>query len=113
MWDYLGEFRLYEEVRAGGEDYVLVHAGIDHFSPDKPLEDYSPADFLEGRSDLTRPYWPDKTVISGHTPTQLIPGHPAPGRIYRTDRRILIDCGCTFGGPLAAVCLDTGEEFYT
>lgn len=26
--------------------------------------------------------------------------------------RKFIDCGCAFGGPLAAVCLDTGEVFY-
>lgn len=111
--DYLDEFRLFEEVRAGGEDYVLVHAGLENFSPDRPLEDYRPDELIVGRGDFDRPYWPDKYVVCGHTPTQLIPGNPAPGRVYRAGRRLFIDCGCTFGGPLAAVCLDTGDVFYT
>lgn len=111
VMDYLGEFRLYEEVRAGGRDYVLVHAGIENFSPEKPLEDYSPADFLEGR-DILRPYWPDKILVSGHTPTRLIPGNPAPDKIYRDGTHIHIDCGCAHGGALGALCLDTGEELY-
>lgn len=110
--EYLGEFSLYEEVRVGGRNYVLVHAGIDNFLPERSLEDYDPADFLEGRSGLTDAYWPDKTVISGHTPTRLIPGNPAPDRIYKTVGRVCIDCGCGFGGTLGALCLDTGEEFY-
>ena len=112
IMDYLGEFSLYEEVQAGGRDYVLVHAGIDNFSPDRPLEDYSPVDFLEGRSSVTRSYWPDRTVVTGHTPTRLIPGNPVPDRIYKLKGRICIDCGCSFGGVLSALCLDTGEEFY-
>ena len=35
--DYLEEFSLYEEVRCGGEDYVLVHAGLLNFAPARPL----------------------------------------------------------------------------
>ena len=31
IWDYLGEFSLYEEVSAGGKDYLLVHAGLENF----------------------------------------------------------------------------------
>ena len=30
----------------------------------------------------------------------------------RPNNHIAIDCGCAFGGPLAAIRLDTGEEFY-
>ena len=110
--EYLGEFTLYEEVRAGGHDYLLVHAGLGNFSPEKPLEEYSPADFIEGRPDYARRYWPDRFVVSGHTPTRLIPENPSPDRIYRANNHIAIDCGCTFGGALGAICLDTGEEYY-
>ncbi len=112
VMEYLGEFSLYEELTVNGRDYVLVHAGIDNFSPSRPLEDYDPADFLEGRSGPADAYWPDKTVISGHIPTRLIPGSPAPDRVYKTGGRLFIDCGCGFGGTLGALCLDTGEEFY-
>ena len=40
LLDYLEEFSLYETVRAGGRDYVLVHAGLEPFDPNQPLEDY-------------------------------------------------------------------------
>ena len=36
------------------------------------------------------------------------------GYIYRKNNHIAIDCGACFpGGRLAAICLDTGEEFYS
>ena len=38
--EYLDEFSLYEEVSCGGKDFVLVHAGLDNFSEDRPLDDY-------------------------------------------------------------------------
>lgn len=112
IWDYLNEFSLYEEVSIGGKDYLLVHAGLENFSPDRPLEDYALDELIFGRPDYSRLYYPDKYVVTGHTPTQTIPGNPAPGRIFRLNNHIAIDCGCAYGGPLAALCLDTGEEFY-
>ena len=110
--DYLGEFTLYETVQAGKEKYVLIHAGLANFVPGKPLDDYDPADFLEGRPDYSRALWPDRTVISGHTPTRLIPNNASPDRIFHGNRHIAIDCGCCFGGYLAALCLENEEEFY-
>lgn len=56
----------------------------------------------------------DKYVITGHTPTQAIRNNPNPGYIYRRNNHIAIDCGATYpGGRLAAICLDTGEEYYS
>lgn len=56
----------------------------------------------------------DKYVITGHTPTQAIRNNPNPGYIYRQNNHIAIDCGATYpGGRLAAICLDTGEEYYS
>lgn len=110
--DYLGEFPLYEEVSVDSRDYLLVHAGLDNFSPDRSLEDYAADELIFGRPDYNRPYYPDKYVVTGHTPTQNISCNPNPGRIFRQNNHIAIDCGCGYGGLLAAVCLDTGEEFY-
>ena len=110
--DYLDEFSLYEEVSAGGKDYLLVHAGLANFSPDRPLEDYAPDELILGRPDYGRIYFPDRYIVTGHTPTRNIPGNPAPDRIFKRNRHIAIDCGCAFGGPLGAICLDTGKEFY-
>lgn len=39
--DYLGEVSLYEELEVNGQKYVLVHAGLSHFSPKRPIEDFS------------------------------------------------------------------------
>lgn len=107
---YLREFSLYEEIEVGGRSFVLVHAGLDNFAPDKGLEDYTPEELLFCRPELDTVYWPDRTVIFGHTPTW-----------YRgSDKRILhrgtwvdIDCGCGSGGPLGCLCLDSMGEFYT
>ena len=110
--EYLGEFSLCEEVRIAGCDYLLVHAGLENFAPDRPPEDYAPYEMLFGRPDYGKAYFPDKYVVTGHTPTKAIPDNPRPGRIFRANNHIAIDCGCGYGGPLGAICLDTGEEFY-
>ena len=112
VWDYLGGFSLYEELSVGGRDYLLVHAGLENFSPDRPPGDYALHELIFGRPDYGRPYYLDKYVVTGHTPTQAIPYNPEPGRIFQRNNHIAIDCGCAFGGSLGAICLDTGEEFY-
>lgn len=110
--DYLGEFSLYEELTLGDQDYVLVHGGLGHFSPDKPLEDYTPEELLFDRPDYSRVYFPDRYLVTGHTPTRLIPQNPRPDTIYRAHRHIALDCGCCFGGKLGAIRLEDGREFY-
>ncbi|MGO4865364.1 metallophosphoesterase [Ligilactobacillus ruminis] len=56
----------------------------------------------------------DTFVITGHTPTQTIEDNPRPGFIYRNNNHIAIDCGAHYpGGRLVAICLETGEEFYS
>ena len=103
LLDYLSECSLYEEVEAGGKDYVLVHAGIDGFDPEKPLEDYAPEHFFTVPQNET--YYPDRVVIVGHVPTKS-------GRIERDGNLIRLDCGVKDGGKLGCLCLETGEEFY-
>ena len=110
--DYLGDFSLYEVASTGGNDYVLVHAGLAGFSPDRPLEDYRPDELILGRADYGRTYYPDRYLVTGHTPTRNIPGNPEPNRIFRANGHIAIDCGCWCGGHLGVICLDTGEELY-
>ncbi len=110
--DYLGEFSLYEELTVAGQDFLLVHGGLGHFSPAKPLEDYTPEELLFDRPDYTRVYFPDRYLVTGHTPTRLIPQNPRPDAIYQANRHIAIDCGCCFGGKLGALRLEDGREFY-
>ena len=109
--EYIGDAPLYADLRAGGRRYVLTHAGIGHFSPRRPLADYDPADFIDGRCDYGRRYFPDRVLVTGHTPTLHI--DPAyEGRIWRGRGHIALDCGAGFGLPLGCLRLEDMREFY-
>ena len=93
--------------------YILVHAGIQNFDPSKELDEYNVSDFLWERLDYGRRYFPGDRIIlvSGHTPTVMIRDDKKPF-IYRENGHIALDCGCVFGGNLAAYCIETGEVTY-
>ncbi len=111
---FIMDFSMYEEITVAGKNYLLVHAGLGDYSPEKDIEDYSLKNLIWDRADYDVQYFEDTFVVTGHTPTQFIKGNPKPGFIYRNKNHIAIDCGCTmFGGRLAAICLETGEEFYS
>ena len=96
------------------QKYILVHAGLGDFSPEKALEDYTIDELVWERPDYSKKYFDDTIIITGHTPTQVIRGNTCPGYIFRKNNHIAIDCGACFeGGRLAALCLDTNEEFYS
>ena len=107
---YFTKFKLYHEVSCGGRDYVLVHAGLGNFHPDKRLSDYSLYELLCVRIDYSKVFFQDKILVTGHTPTCLIT--PGSNKIYKGNNHIAIDCGCVFGGKLGIICLDDGREFY-
>ena len=112
--DFLGEFLIYEELEVNGKHYLLVHAGLGNYSPDKDMDEYTIDELVWDRADFNEKYYDDVYVVSGHTPTQLIEGNPNPGKIYRANNHIAIDCGSCFkNGRIAVICLDTGEEFYS
>ena len=112
--DFIKDMSIYEELTVGGQEYLLVHAGLGNFNPTKDIRDYSLHNLVWKQADYSRQYFDDKIVITGHTPTQFIKGNPNPGFIYRQNNHIAIDCGAYLeDGRLAAVCLETGEEFYT
>ena len=111
--DFIKDMSIYEELTVGGKEYLLVHAGLGDFEPAKDILDYSLHDLVWKQADYSRQYFDDKIVITGHTPTQIIKGNPKPGFVYRLHNHLAIDCGAYLeDGRLAAVCLDTGEEFY-
>lgn len=112
--EYIKEFQLYEQLTVNGTQYLLVHAGLGNYSQNKDIEDYSLKELVWDRADYETQYFDDVYVVTGHTPTQHIEGNDRPGSIYRKNNHIAIDCGaCFYGGRLAAICLDTGEEFYS
>ena len=109
--DYLTEFAAYEELEEGGKTFVLAHAGIRNFDEDKELEEYSEEDFVFAKTDYTVPYFSNKYLITAHTPTVAI-GKEFAGKVYSKKRHVAIDCGCGYGGKLAAVCLNPLKVFY-
>ncbi len=114
--DYIRDMDLYAEIEAGGRAFVLTHAGLDHFAPDKPLTDHTLEDFLFSRPAPESVYWPDKTLIFGHTPTRLLwqaSGQPPKDEIFHGEGFFIdVDCGCGFDGRLGCLCLETMEETY-
>lgn len=115
--DYMLAMPLYKEVEVGGRTFVLVHGGLENFSPSRALDDYTADEIVWCRSDMDTIYFQDKYVVFGHTPVQFfeydIDRGYGPVKIYHKNGLIDIDCGAVFkGGKLACLCLDTMEEFY-
>lgn len=112
--DFIMDFLIYEEIAVNGKNYLLVHAGLGNYLPDKDIEDYSIHELIWTRAHYDVQYFKDTYVVTGHTPTQMIEDNPHPGYIYRRNNHIAIDCGASYpGGRLAALCLDTGKEYYS
>ena len=109
--EYLQDSPLYEEVEAGGKEFVLVHAGLgESFSPEKRLDDYSAEDLLFSRPNPDTRYFTDKTVVFGHTPTYYY-GEGYRGKPVYTDTWINIDTGVYAGNSPVLLCLDNMKEY--
>jgi serine/threonine protein phosphatase 1 len=103
--DYLSDMTLYEEVTAGGKDYLLAHAGIAGFCEGVELDELEPEAFFTEALDMTKRYFDDKTVIVGHTPT-------VDGKIQYGNGSINIDCGEARDGRVGCLRLEDMKEFY-
>ena len=109
--EYLREAPLYACVKAGGEEYVLVHSGLGNFRKRRPLKNYSRHDLLWERPTVDTVYYSGKTVIFGHTPTAFF-GEQYRGRELRTDTWICIDAGAAMGEQPMLLRLDDRKAFY-
>lgn len=110
LLEYMEEFERYAVVECGEKTYILVHAGLGNYRPDKRLSSYTVEELTMMRPEEEIWYYDeDIRVVIGHTPT---PAVTYKSEIYRYENVIMIDCGATFSGRLACLCLETGEEFY-
>lgn len=111
--EYLQDALVYEVLEDKGRKFVLVHAGIGDFQEDKDLYEYNFYNFIFERPDYSKRYYRDsKTyVVTGHTPTCYINSDRGTD-VYQGNGHIAIDCGCVFGGKLAAYCIETGDVTY-
>lgn len=109
--NYLHDAPVYEAVTAGGRDFLLVHAGIDHFDKRKKLSQYSPDDFLWTSPPLDGQYFDDFITVFGHRPT-LLYDKKYTGKVLKTDTWIDIDVGAAYGQKPVLLRLDDFKEFY-
>lgn len=107
--DYLRDCPLYETVNAGGKDFILVHAGLGNFDPNKQIEDYTTEELLWSWPELTDVYYKDKMTVFGHTPTFSF-GDEYESKIIKTDTWIDIDVGAGFGREPVLVRLEDMRE---
>lgn len=109
--DYLRGAPLYETVRAGGKNYLLVHAGLEGYAPGKNLESYAPHDLIWARPTLDTRYSSRFTTVFGHTTTEHY-GEAYRDRALKTDTWICIDTGAARGGSPMLLRLGDEREFY-
>lgn len=122
---YLNELLPYKELTVSGQQFVLVHAGIDNFSKTKELSDYNIEDLILNKPFYYLKYFDDKYLVTGHTPTRYIreeelnlprgivdKSNHKYDKIYKVNNHIAIDCGCGYGGLLGAIHLEDLQEFY-
>ena len=107
---YLRDCPLYETLSIGDKDFILVHSGLDDFSTDKKMEDYTAEELLWAWPEITDAYYKDALSGMGHTPT-LSYGDQYKDKIIRTDTWIDIDMGAGFGREPVLLRLDDMAEF--
>lgn len=111
--EFISDFEVYDEIEVAGKTFVLVHAGLDNFAPEKKLWEYELNDLIWTRPNYNICYYDNKYLVTGHTPTMAIKSNLNPGYIYQVNNHIAIDCGCTFdNGRLGCLRLDDFAEFY-
>lgn len=109
--EYLREAPFYETVSVGGKDFLLVHSGLDNFSKDKKISDYTVDELIWAWPELTDEYYDDIITVFGHTPTMSYQPE-SKGKILKTSTWIDLDVGVPYGNSPALLRLDDLEEFY-
>lgn len=109
LLDYLKEFELYDIVDVAGKTFILSHTGNIDLS--KNIEEHTAEEltFIRAENNPQSYNESDTFILGGHTPTLAITGK---AQIFKEGNYINLDCGATFGGKLACLCLDDFEEFY-
>ncbi len=109
LLDYVRSAPLYTELAVPGKRFLLVHGGLNGFSPEKTPDDYSTDDLVWTRPGAGERYREGMLVVLGHTPTQY---YGERGRMFVTDTWIDIDTGAAGGGSPMLLRLDDLRAFY-
>lgn len=108
--NFLRDLPLYERVSAGGREFLLTHAGLGNFAPDKAIEEYTADELIWHRPNIDERYFKDIYTIFGHTPTAVF-GKEYEGEILFTDTWACIDCGVNFGAEPILLRPDDMQQF--
>ena len=113
LLDYVKDFSLYESVTLNDKTFVMAHTIDDSIKSLSDLQEKEITDlevFLNSRPTFEGDWDQAEIFIIGHTPTWFLGKKDF--HIFRNKNLINIDCACSMGGNLVALCLETGEEFY-
>ena len=112
IWEYVQDAPCYETVETDAGEFILVHAGLENFQEDRPLDDYAADALFWARPDMNTRYFTNgKVVIFGHTPTEYLQPE-SKGKIIKTPTWICIDPGVALGNKPCLLRLDDLAEFY-
>lgn len=110
IYDYLADAPLYEAVTAGGNDFILVHGGLENFRKDKKLSENTAEELIWCWPELDDEYFDDIITVFGHTPTMSY-GNENKGKILKARTWIDIDVGAAYGQEPILLRLDDFKEF--
>ena len=86
------------------DDYLLVHAGFDFRNPDIFADKHAMVWIRNWYHQIKPNVINNRTIVHGHTPMSI----PNISKLFKAKMPFIdIDGGCTFGGALCAIDLDT------
>lgn len=109
--EFLRDSPLFDAVSVNGRDFLLTHAGLGNFNPDKKLIDYTVNELLWTRPNITDKYFSDKITVFGHTPTVCF-GSEYKGKAIVTSTWIDIDTGVSAGFKPMLLRLEDLSQIY-
>ncbi len=109
--DYLLDAPLYETVEVPERSFVLTHAGLGNFRPDKKLSEYTADELIWYRPKPEEHFFQDRITVFGHTPTNYY-GAEYARRMLQTPTWIDIDTGAGQGWPPMLLRLEDLTPFY-
>ena len=110
--DYVRRAPHYDTACVRGQDFLLTHAGLGGFYPEKTIGEYTAEELIWNRPSLDDEYYEDIMTVFGHTPTVLY-GKQYEGRIIRTRTWCNIDVNVfPYADHAAVLRLDDMREFY-
>ena len=112
IFSFISEAPYYKTVEVNEKQYFLSHAGL---CVSVPFESQKERDLVWSRENFYEyKALENYTCIFGHTPTPYLRDSLNCAVWFDTNHydKICIDCGCVYGGALAAIRLDDGKIFY-